>query len=367
VVESEASLVDVMPTLLQALRIPAPPSVQGRSLLSELLGRSGSTTSNLYAENYLPLLHYRWSRLLGLQWHGLKYIDAPRPELYETRSDPRETQNLFQTRQAVAHEIRDKLLAVLRRYTPAAGGAPSARELTDPALLERLRSLGYVAVSAGTFSDASRGTLPDPKDRIQVYELVADAIVDGQHGRYDESLAKLRQAQNTEPASLTIQYLLAQDGYRLKDFRHAIEYFQSALKLDPKFALAEYYLGVSKLEMGDLEGAAASFHRVLELDPTNFSAAFNLGVVYSRQQRTDEALGAFQQAAEILPDYAEAHEALGEIYLYLRRPDEAVRELERAVAIAPGMRKAHHHLGRAYEAKGLHEKAQQEFERAKTP
>jgi arylsulfatase A-like enzyme/Tfp pilus assembly protein PilF len=367
VVESEASLVDVMPTLLQALRIPVPPSVQGRSLLSELSGRPGATASNLYAENYLPLLHYRWSRLLGLQWHGLKYIDAPWPELYETRSDPHETQNLFRTRQAVAHEMRDKLLAVLRRYTPAAGGEPSARELTDPALLERLKSLGYVAVSAGTFADASRGTLPDPKDRIQVYELVADAIVDSQRGRYDESLVKLREAEKTEPASLTIQSLMAQDCYRLKDFRHAIEYLQSALKLDPKFALAEYYLGLSKLETGDLERAAASFRRVLELDPTNFSAAFNLGAVYSRQHRTDDALRAFQQAVEILPDYAEAHEALGEIYLYLRRPDDALRELERAVAIAPGMQKAHHHLGRAYEAKGLHDKAQQEFERAKTP
>jgi tetratricopeptide (TPR) repeat protein len=298
---------------------------------------------------------------------GLKYIDAPRPELYDTRVDPGETKNLFQTQQAIAHEMRGKLLAVLRRYTPAAGGASSAKELTDPALLERLRSLGYVAVSAGTFSDARGGNLPDPKDRILVYELVAEAIEGSQRGRYDESLHKLREAQESEPASLTIQYLLALDYYHLKDFRHAIESFQAALKLQPQFALAEYYLGVSRLETGDLGASGACFHRVLELDPTNFSAAFNLGVVYSRQHRADDAVRAFQLAVKILPEYAEAHEALGEIYLYLGRPDDAVRELERAVAIVPGMQKAHQNLGRAYEAKGLHEKAQQEFERAKTP
>src|SRR5208337_4759726 len=56
--EKGASLVDVMPTILQALRLPIPAGVQGRSLLSDILGKPSSTTSNLYAECYLPLLHF---------------------------------------------------------------------------------------------------------------------------------------------------------------------------------------------------------------------------------------------------------------------------------------------------------------------
>ena len=49
-IEKEASLVDVMPTVLQALHLPIPPSVQGRSLLSDILGKPSSGASNLYAE-----------------------------------------------------------------------------------------------------------------------------------------------------------------------------------------------------------------------------------------------------------------------------------------------------------------------------
>ena len=366
VVDGEASLVDVMPTLLQALKIPIPTSVQGRSLLTQILGRPAAGASNLYAENYLPLLHFRWSQLRSLQARGMKYVDAPRPELYDTRTDPKELKNLYPARQSLGQEMRGRLRSLIRRLTPAAGGAATEKELTDPALLERLRSLGYVAVSAGSFAEADGGALPDPKDRIQVYELVSDAMADGQHGRYQLSINKLREAEKTEAASLTINYLMALDYYRLKDYRQAIERFQSALKLDPKFALAAYYLGLSQLQTGELDAAAASFMRALELDPTNFAAAFNLGAVYSRQQRADDAIRAFQRVVEIFPDYAEAHEALGELYLYLKRVDDAVRELERAVAIAPEMRKAHYHLGRAYAAKGLQEKAQQEFDRAKT-
>jgi len=365
VVGDEASLVDVMPTLLQALKIPIPPSVQGRSLLGQVLGRVGGSSSNLYSETYLPLLHFRWSQLRGLQAHGLKYIDAPRPELYDTRADPHELKNLLKDRQALAHERHDQLYTVVRRFTPAGGNAEAAKELTDPALLDRLRSLGYVAVSAGIFLDTTGKPLPDPKDRVQVYELFSEAMSDGQHGRYGESLEKLREAEKTEPASVPIRYVRALDYYRLKDFRRSIECFKSTLELDPKFALATYYLGLAQVETGDLNDAMASFERALELDPTNFSAAYNLGAAYLKKNRVDDAVSQFQHAVEINPDYAQGYEALGEIYLYLKRNDDAVRVLERAVELAPGLIKAHYNLGRAYQATGRDSEAQRQFELAK--
>jgi arylsulfatase A-like enzyme/Tfp pilus assembly protein PilF len=367
VVQDEVSLVDVMPTILQALRIPIPASVQGRSLLNLMLGRAAENPSNLYAESYPPLLHFGWSYLRSLQWRGLKYIATTRPELYDTRTDPKELHNLFSTHQALAQEMHGRLQALVSHFTPAAGAAAEEMAPTDPALLESLRSLGYVAVSGGNITDASGAALPDPKDRIQVYELVAAALTDDQQGRYAQSLRHLQEAEKTEAHSRTIRFLLARDYYHLQDFRHAAEYFQSVLELDPKNATAEYYLGTSQIAEQDLDGAERSLRRALELDPTNFSAAYNLGVVYTRRKQPEPAIQAFQRAVEILPDYAEAHEALGELYLYLNRPQDAARELERAVAIAPKMAKAHHHLGRAYEALGQHEKAQQEFARAESP
>ena len=367
VVADEVSLVDVMPTVLQALRIPIPAGVEGRSLLSLVAGRPAQGASNLYAECYPPLLHFGWNALRSLQARGWKYIETTRPELYDTRADPHETKNLVSTHQALAQDMRNRLHTVISRYTPSSGAAAAGSVTADPALMKSLRSLGYAAVSTGTFTDASGRRLPDPKDRIQVYELVYSALTDEEEEHYTEALRKLKEAERHEHRSATIPFLMAGDYFHLHDYAHAAEYYQSTLSVESNNSLAAYYLGVSRLETGDLESAERAFRRTLELDPKNFSAAFNLGVVYSRRHQAQPAIQAFEQAIKILPNYAEAHEALGELYLYLNRRQEAARELERAVAIAPHMAKAHSALAQAYSALGLQEKAQEEMERAKNP
>jgi arylsulfatase A-like enzyme/Tfp pilus assembly protein PilF len=367
VIENNVSLVDVMPTVLQALKISVPPDVQGRSVLDLIEGRAGKGSNDLpplYAETYLPLLHFHWSQLRALQSGNMKYIEAPRPELYDTRADPHEQKNLYPAQQSSGKEMKDKLSAFLRQFTPMGGSAAAGKEPTDPALMQRLRSLGYVAISGGSIADASGKALPDPKDRIEVYELFSDAMADGQHGRYEESLRKLAEAEKSEPDSLPIHYLMALNHYRMKDYRGALEEFKTALQIDPKFALAMYYQGLTQLETGDMDSAGVSFERALALDPTNFSAAYNLGAVMLRKGHVEEALRRFQQAVEVNPDYAQAYEAMGEIQIYLKRNDEAIGALERAVAIAPDFRKAHYNLGRAYQAAGRTADAQREFARA---
>jgi arylsulfatase A-like enzyme/Tfp pilus assembly protein PilF len=366
VVEKEVSLVDVMPTILQALQLPIPPATQGRGLMSSILGRSVGASSNLYAETYLPLLHFHWSQLRALQSRGWKFIEAPKPELYEVRNDPGERKDLLAGRGARAHEMRERLFGLMRRYTPAAGPEPE-KVLTDPALCDRLRALGYVAVSAGTFAQASGKPLPDPKDRIQTYELLSEAMADGQHGQYRESLLKLREAQQTEPDSPTINYMMGLNYQSLRDFPRAIEHFRAALKVNPDFSLAIYYLGVTQVETGDLDGAAGSLERALELDPTNFSAVFELGIVYLKKNRYDEAFREFQRTVALNPDFAPAHAAVGEGYLRQGKPNEAAKELERAVELDPRSRRAHYSLGLAYQALGRNADAQRELERAKAP
>lgn len=367
VVQQGVSLVDVMPTVLQALDIPVPASVQGQGLMSLIMGRSSGKASGEYAENYAPLIHFGWNRLLSLEWRGMKYIETTRPELYDLRTDPHELHNLFKTHQALAHEMNARLQDIVRRYAPASKSAAAASQSTDPALLASLRSLGYAAVSTSDLPQAEPKNLPDPKDRVQAYNLVSEALVDKQQGRFSQSLRKLTEAERTAPEALTIRLLAAQDELELKDYGAAAEGFQYVLDRNRRDGAAAYYLGVAQLGSGNVDGAEAAFKRALEIDPHNFSAAYDLGVAYSRQKRADDAIAAFKQAVEILPEYAEAHEALGELYLYLQRPNDAARELEHAVSADPGMAKAHYELGRAYEALGLTEKARREFARAKAP
>ncbi|MBZ5546051.1 MAG: tetratricopeptide repeat protein, partial [Acidobacteriia bacterium] len=207
----------------------------------------------------------------------------------------------------------------------------------------------------------------DRKDRIQTYELVSEAMADGQRGQYQESLRKLAEASKAEPDSPTINYMMDLNYQSLRDLPKALEHFRAALKVNPDFSLALYYLGVTQAETGDLDGAAGSLARAIELDPTNFSAAFELGIVHLKKRHYDEAFREFQRTVALNPDFAPAHAAVGEGYLRQGKPNEAAKELERAVELDPRSRRARHSLGLAYQALGRTADAQKEFERAKAP
>src|SRR5207245_8159094 len=94
--------------------------------------------------------------------------------------------------------------------------------------------------------------LPAPKDRIQVYELISDAIADSQHGEYSQSIAKLNSALKTEPDSVAVHYLLGLNFYRMREYQNSVEQFRKVVKLSPDYALAAFHLGLAYAEPASL-------------------------------------------------------------------------------------------------------------------
>jgi tetratricopeptide (TPR) repeat protein len=324
-------------------------------------GIAGAAPVENYAETYLPRIHFNWSELRGVRYRQYHFIDAPQPELYDLSADPRELKNLYSAQRAIANELRKRLGQLIAQYTPATGEKIAESTGLDPALMERLKSLGYVAVAGGGDEVLSDRRLADPKDRVQVYELVSDALSESQRGLYADSIAKLRQAEKVEKDSLPVHYLLALNYYRQKDFPTAIEEFQRALKLSPSYSLASYYLGLSCVQTEAWDQAIISFKRTLDLDGTNFSAAYNLGAAYLKQGKVEDAEEAFRLAVKINPNYAQAHEALGELLMYQGKLDEAIAALRAALRIEPGYVKARQALIKALQANGQNPEAEEEM------
>jgi arylsulfatase A-like enzyme/Flp pilus assembly protein TadD len=361
VVNDSANLADLLPTVLEITGAGKPKEVQGRSLVPSMAGRPDGTPAQNYAETYLPRIHFNWSELRGIRYRQYHFIDAPRPELYDLSADPHELKNLYSAQRAVANEMRKRLGQFITQFSPASGEKTAETTGLDPALMERLKSLGYVAVAGGGDEVLSDRRLADPKDRVQVYELVSDALADSQRGNYAESIQKLQQAQKAEKDSLPVHYLLALNYYRQNDFPTAISEFQIVLKLSPDYTLANYYLGLSYTHAGDWDHAIDSFHRTLELDSTNFSAAYNLGAAYLKKGKVDDAEAALRQAVKINPGYAQAYEALGELLLYNGKLDDAIASLRTALEIAPGYAKAREVLVKALQANGQDREAEEEL------
>ncbi|HUJ95136.1 MAG TPA: sulfatase-like hydrolase/transferase [Terriglobales bacterium] len=359
-----ASTADLMPTILHALNIAVPGQVQGRNLLPLIEAKREEGDTSLYAETFLPRLHFNWSELRGAETDRYHFIDAPKPELYDLSKDPGETQNLYSQKPAVAQEMRAKLTALISQY----GVAEESAEKTglDPALMERLKSLGYAGFSGGGSSSAavSGHNLPDPKDRIQTYELISDAVAQSQHGEFKESVENLKTGLKTDPDSVPIHYLLGLNYYRLGEFPTAVEEFQKVLKLSPDYSLATFQLGNAYAKSGDFDDAISALKQTLHLDPTNFSAAYNLGAAYLQKKMIPDATQAFRQSVEINPDFGPAHGALGEVLFYQGRVDEAITELRRATELVPDVAGFHAYLAKALQAKGMDAAAAEEMRRA---
>ncbi len=356
------NLADLMPTVLDELRVETPKDVQGRSLAA-LLDTKKEESASLYAETFLPRLHFNWSELRSVETERYHYIEAPRPELYDVNADPGETHNLFADKKAVAQELKARLTELVRHYS--ADQEMAEKTGLDPAMMERLKSLGYAGFSGGSTPTANGAALPDPKDRIQVYELISDGIADSQHGEYRSSTEKLSAALKTEPDSVPVHYLLGLNYYRLGEFPKSVDEFQRVLQLSPDYELAAYQLGLAYARTGSFDQAIQSLKRALELDGTNFSAAYNLGAAYLKKQMVPEAGAAFRQAIAINPDYALAHRALGEILVYQGQVDDAIAELKRASELNPQDPGAHAALAKAFAAKGMTAEADEEMRKAR--
>src|SRR5262245_18623510 len=91
VVADQVLIVDVMPTALALVGIKVPDQVQGTNLMP--LARGEHLGLVAHSESWYPRYHYGWSELRSIQDERFKMIRAPRPELYDLATDPREEQD----------------------------------------------------------------------------------------------------------------------------------------------------------------------------------------------------------------------------------------------------------------------------------
>lgn len=149
-------LIDVMPSLLEASRIAAPPGIQGQSLMPLLTnGRSGAWSprpaiaeKNPMAESGFPGASVSTAIVDG-DWKLIHNVvrpeDKPEYELFAFWGDPLDHENVAERNPAVVARLA-KALEAWRRAADEARLKPDgqATEGMTSEQLEKLRSLGYV-------------------------------------------------------------------------------------------------------------------------------------------------------------------------------------------------------------------------------
>jgi arylsulfatase A-like enzyme len=143
-VDAHAGLVDLMPTLLALLDVPAPAGMQGRSVAPLVQNGSTAPTAAVVSEHFEPGATQRFE---SLRQDGFAYIvQGPAEQLYDTRADPGERVNLVAARPDAAAPLRGELERWRDACVPlaVAFGAIGQGPAPDADTVRQLRALGYI-------------------------------------------------------------------------------------------------------------------------------------------------------------------------------------------------------------------------------
>jgi tetratricopeptide (TPR) repeat protein len=317
-IDSAASLIDIAPTVLDLLGVPAPPQFQGRSLLKS------SGEQPVYSESMYARDHLGCSALRSIRLGRYKYIDAPKPELYDLEADPAESKNRYDRDRPLAGKLRAQLLSLVNDRRPP---APNP---ANPEVLAKLRSLGYLG---GGPQRSISGA--DPKDRLQEYLRYGRAILLANSGQLPEAIREFQNVLKEDPQNVQAHFYLAVCHYRSHHLDEAVDALNATLAAGKNYPPAEELLGSIWLLKKDYARARQQFTHLASVAPANYGAHYNLGILAMQEGHAEEALRELQAASRADPSAAQAHAALGSLYQSRGDPARARDEFERAIALNP--------------------------------
>jgi arylsulfatase A-like enzyme/Tfp pilus assembly protein PilF len=338
---------DVMPTVLELVGRTPVAGMDGRSLVPMLTGASSDLNLDAYSESLYARNHYGWSELRALREGRYKYIATTRPELYDLERDPQERRNIIAERSSLAERMAQELRR-LSVETPGQAAGPSA---VDPETRERLAALGYI----GSFTNTTRKegeALPDPKDRIDVFNLMTSAQESNGVEDAEAAIARLKSVLARDSNILDAWVMLGNEYARKRDFASALEQYKRALQINPAYDLATINLANAYRALGQYDAALVGYERYLAKDPRNGFVRYQMGELYVDLGRLDQAESAFRQALVDDTRVAAARNALGVVAFKRGDLNKAEQEIRAALAQKDDVRLAHFNLALIAEQRG---------------
>ncbi|TKJ32861.1 hypothetical protein CEE39_04750 [bacterium (candidate division B38) B3_B38] len=361
-IAEQVRLIDIMPTILDYLGVPPPPESQGVSLMPKTRKKNQKLKLPAYGESYYTRIHFGWSELKCIRTERYKFIDAPKPELYDIKEDPAESKNLYQERKPIGDRLQKELAQIIESHSVK--GEKRAPAEIDAETERKLRALGYTTSIAAPFkSDKEGRPLADPKDKVEVIRLMNKAEKESDQENTEEAIKTLEEVVSLDPNIVDAYVMLGNMFTRRNLYQRAVADYRRAIELNPDYDLPKINLAIAYKEWERYEEAAAILKEVVSRQPRNSRANFYLGDVYRRQGMYDEAIKYYQQGVEHDPNSATLNAELGLGYYYQGLLSKAEQSLRRALERNPSIYTAHFALALIYEKKGDFDSAIEEYKK----
>ncbi|HZS98699.1 MAG TPA: sulfatase-like hydrolase/transferase [Terriglobales bacterium] len=361
VIQSQVRTTDILPTVLDLLSIPSPQTLDGQSLKPYLSGHE-SVSRTLLGETDYPL-HFGWAPLRAVRAEGFKFVEAPRPELYDLNTDPGELKNTYVPWDATVQRLR-KILADERAQKPPM--APSGGTV-GVATLDELQALGYLgpADSRSSTNVPEPSLLPDPKDKIEQQNLLHSAMMAAEDGRYSDAQVGLEKVLALDPGSQTALMQLGELELHAGQYEKATEYLKRARALRPEDPTAAFYEGKALVKAGNLTGARDALQDSVRLAPRQSAdARVLLGQVFLGLKDVKAAEDQFEAVLLLQPDSVDAQIGIARTQLADQKFAEALRQLAPLSKSQPRNADVFTLLAKAYSGLGRNLEARQAESRA---
>ena len=330
VVGSAVRLVDVAPTVLATLGLAGEANaMQGRDLTPWMRGKEDGDLDAL-VETFYPRENFGWSELVGLVSGPWKFIQAPRPELYDLGRDPGELRDLAAASADEAAAMARKLeQELVRLSSPGGAGGPAA---DSAEVRERLRSLGYV-----NFAPARGETAPaDPKDKIGLLKNIQQAQIYEARGEFAAAERAYREVVRAIPDSPESYVNLAIVQARQNGFDRAIETLKEGVERIPDSDVLLVRLGHTYLVGGKPREALETMEKVLVLYPDSLDALTVSAGLLDATGRKNEAREFYKRALEVEPESRHLRLSLAANLASTGSLKEAIGIYESLIADFPG-------------------------------
>ena len=145
-------------------------------------------------------------------------------------------------------------------------------------------------------------------------------------------------------------------------YQQAINDYDAAIRIDPRFAKAYVNRGVALTYIHEYKKALHDFNTALDLDIQDSSVYFNRGNVFKALGFYERALEDYTKALSLNPENVDAYNNRGTTYLKLIKLEMAIEDFTNAITLDPENEMAHANRGLAYEKQGAYERAIKDYQ-----